>query len=125
MREIPMQDLDKIDFDILNVTADDCENLEQIYLGVCYDVLPGDGANGADTHSYRPVTGAPLLTEVADRVRQLVERGLLKIVMNEEGRPWQARNDLSYVWRAWFSMTPQGHSAWEASEHMVEQDQTR
>jgi hypothetical protein len=117
-----MYPIDKTDFDILNVTADDSENLEQIYRGVCYELVPGDGANGIDTHDYRPVRGAPLLTEVADRVRLLVERGLLKIVMDQEGRPWQARNDLSYVWRAWFSMTPQGRSAWEASEHMVEQD---
>ena len=107
-----MDALHPIDWEILNATADDGENLEQIYLAVCYEFLPG---GSGERHSYRRVKDAVLLQEVADRIRGLVEKDLLAVVMDEEGRPSPDLGDLSYVWRAWFAMTPEGRRLWAAS----------
>ena len=117
-----MQVLDELSWEVLNATADDCENLEQIYRQVCYEVLQEDDANRGSSYLYRPVKKVRLLSEIADRIRLLVEQRLLTIVMDEEGRPWHDLNDLSYVWRAWLRMTPQGRSVWESSDHAVEQE---
>ena len=117
-----MHALDRLAWEVLNATADDCENLEQIYRQVVYELVETADSQTKAVYDYRPVRGAPLLSEIADRVRQLVEHGLLKPRMDEEGRPWQGRDDLSYVWRAWFDMTPEGRNAWEASEYLVEQE---
>ena len=50
----------------------------------------------------------------------LVAAGLLAARWEESGDPVTDRDDLSYVWRAWFGMTPEGRRAWEASEYLVE-----
>ncbi len=102
-----------IDWEILDATADDCENLEQIYLSVCFEFLPDESAG---RHAYRRVRNGLLLQEIADHVRGLVERGLLAAVMDEEGRPPPGRDDLSYVWKAWFAMTPEGRKLWAAAD---------
>src|SRR6266404_5990020 len=103
-----MYALDRVAWEVLNATADDCENLEQIYRQVCYAVIKTADSQAKAVYDYRPVPGAPSLGDIAERVRNLVADGLLKPVMDEEGRPWQERDDLSYVWCAWFSMTPEG-----------------
>ena len=54
-----MGSLDKTALEILNATADDCENLEQIYRQVCFAFVPAPadgGANGV----YRPREGASI-----------------------------------------------------------------
>jgi len=107
-----MSALDRTRWEVLNATADDCENLEQIYLMICRPDRNGAGPKGGDT---------PFLFELAASIRQLVDDGLLEIVTDENGKPWQKSNDLSYVWRCWFRMTPQGRLAWEQSHHVVEQ----
>jgi hypothetical protein len=122
IKELRMQTLDRIAWEVLNATADDCENLEQIYRLVSYELIETPDSLTKSIYDYRSIPGAPFLSEVADRVRALVDRGLLRPVMDEEGRPWQAREDLSYVWRAWFEMTPEGRNAWETSEYLVEQE---
>ncbi len=118
-----MPALDRLAWAILNATADDCENLEQIYRQLSYELLPHEGSTHPWDYDYRPVKGAPSLGEIADRIRNLVEAGLLTVVMDAEGRPLPERKDLSYVWRGWFAMTPAGRSAWESSEHLVSQEE--
>lgn len=100
-----MPDLDLLSWQVLNATADDCENLEQIY-----------GQIGAEP-SAQAWKGSVLLGEVAERLVRLVQDGLLDIEMDENGRPWADRNNLCYVWRAWFRMTAAGRSVWQESEH--------
>jgi hypothetical protein len=117
-----MTALDKTKWEILNATADDCENLEQIYRQVCYELCPDGPGERVTDYVYRPLQQAPFLSEIANGIRILVEQGFLTIAMDEEGRPWQGGNDLSYVWRAWFRMTATGRSAWESSEYLVEQE---
>ena len=102
-----MDRLDPLAWEILNATADDCENLEHIYHQVCCECL---GAKGG----YRPREGVPCLGEIATGVRRLVEAGLLTVVMDEEGRPWLEPDDISYVWRGWFRMTDRGEAVWAA-----------
>jgi len=114
--------VDKTTWEMLNATADDCENLEQIYRQVCYSLLPDNSEDHNATFLYKPAKDAPFLSEIADRIRLLVEQGFLTIVMDEEGHRWRGRDDLSYVWRCWFSMTPQGNTLWESSKELLEQD---
>ena len=51
-----MTALNPVDWEILNITADDCENLEQIYLGVCFEMVAA--APDHLTHNYRRVRPA-------------------------------------------------------------------
>ena len=60
------------------------------------------------------------LAEIAERLRQLVDTGLVAIAGDENGNPWNDRNDLSYVWRGWFGMTPQGKEIWQSLQHPLE-----
>jgi hypothetical protein len=105
-----MQALDKLAWEILDATADDWEDLEQIYLAVCFEVT-GEEAG------YRRVRPSVLLPEIADRILRLVAARLLAARWGESGDPVTDLDDLSYVWRAWFSMTPQGREVWAASEY--------
>jgi hypothetical protein len=121
-----MSTLDRTTWEILNATADDWENLEQIYYLVCFDFSAESYAEHEKGAYYlRPCKGAPLLEEVADRVCLLVESGLLDARLGEAGRPVSDLTDRSYIWRAWFRMSPQGRSTWESSEFWVEQEQPR
>ena len=123
-----MQILDKTAWEILNATADDSENLEEIYRQICFVFTPEDqGDQDKRNYCFRQAKGAPLLSEVADRIRRLVEMGLLALEMDENGCPLQEVGDLSYVWRAWFRMTAAGRSAWKSSPHasLVEQEEAR
>jgi hypothetical protein len=109
-----MSPLHPVDWEILNATADDCENLEQIYLSLCFDLE--QPLEGSLHHTYRRVRSEVLLREVADRVRALVEQGLLAPVMDEEGRPPPSAGDLRFVWSDWFTMTPEGRRLWAAAD---------
>jgi hypothetical protein len=114
-----MQTLDKTAWEILNATADDCENLEQIYLQISYELV-----SEPDCHSdylYRAIPRAPSLSEVADKIRELVKEGLLQVEMNDRGRrPRKKPKVLRFVWRAWFGMTGRGRDLWEKSEYARE-----
>ena len=65
-----MQALDRIDWEILNATADDCENLEEIFLSLAFDLSPL-GFEGNGHAVYRRTKEPILLFEVANRVRRL------------------------------------------------------
>jgi hypothetical protein len=108
-------DLNKTDWEILNVMADDSENLEQIYLGVCFEFVEATGADGRLHPSYRRLQPV-LLEEIASRIRHLVDMGLLQPEGDENGQPLINLQDLSYVWRAWFRMTAEGRRTWDESE---------
>jgi len=113
-----MHSLDKTAWEILNATADDWENLEQIHNQVCFDFSPEHYEN-RDRNAYylRPAIGAPSLKEIADHVLQLVETGLLATRQVDSGSAVPDLNDRSFVWRAGFRMTPKGKELWESSEH--------
>jgi hypothetical protein len=91
-----MNRLNATEWEVLNATADDWENLEQI----C-SLLRAGGP------------GKPLpLEAVADGIRNLVESGLLAARLPDADGLLTDFRDLSYVWRAWFQMTPAGREAW-------------
>src|SRR5262249_1923732 len=113
-----MNPLDKTAWEILNATADDWENLEQIYQMICFDFSAENYAE-AEKGAYfmRPAEGAPLLEAIADRICQLVESGMLETRSGNGDRFVPDLTDRGYVWRSWFGMTPVGRSAWISSEH--------
>jgi hypothetical protein len=113
-----MHALDKTAWEILNATADDWENLEQIYQMVCFDFSPELYENrDRNTYYLRSAQGAPSLEEIADHTLNLVEAGLFAARQGEVGSPVSDLKDRSYVWRAWFRMTPAGKELWESSEY--------
>ncbi len=118
-----MHALDKTAWEILNATADDWENLEQIYHLISFD-FSSEHYENRDRGAYylRPAQGAASLEEIAARITSLVEAGLLAARLGESGSPVSDPSDRSYVWLAWFHMTPDGRSAWESSQNLVEQE---
>jgi hypothetical protein len=121
-----MYALDKIAWEVLNATADDWENLEQIYHMVCFDFSAENYADREHGAYYlRPARRAASLKEIADRVAGLMEQGLFEARDGDSGDPVTDLQDRSYVWRAWFRMTPAGRQAWDSSEYatLAEQEQ--
>jgi hypothetical protein len=92
-----MQTVTPIEWEVLNATADDFENLEQIYEQV------------------RSVPHGVRLSETADGIRSLVDKGFLSARL-ENGDPPSVRDDPSYVWKAWFKPTEQGKEILTASK---------
>ena len=112
-----MKTLTKADWEILNATADDWENLEQIYQSICFDFSPEELSRANEGAFYlRPAKGASPLHELADRIYDLVQSGLLEARL-EGSRAVTDLGDRSFVWRAWFRMTSSGRSIWANSEH--------
>src|SRR5262245_24296750 len=102
-----MPSVSKIEWEILNATADDWENLEAIY----HMLQTG-----------LPAPEAPSLVAVADGIRGLVERDLLAARLADASALLSEGHDLSYVWHAWFQMTLAGRSAWsQAAENFLPQ----
>jgi hypothetical protein len=93
-----MATLSPIEWEVLNATAGEVENLEQIH-----------------EHLKRARRTA-MLSETADAIRSLVEEGFLAPKVDEHGLPVSEPIDPSVVWQAWFAMTPRGREAWEASK---------
>src|SRR5438128_402211 len=111
-----MQTLSSLDWEILNATADDWENLEQIYKSTCFDFSPENYQRAAEGSFYwRAATDAPLLETVADGILRLVRSDLLEARLQDQLRIDQ--NDISFVWRAWFRMTAEGKRVWAESEN--------
>jgi hypothetical protein len=111
-----MQALNRVHWEILNATADDWENLEQIYRMICLDFSSDQYQRASEgAYYWRAAEGAPLLETVADGILNLVQSGLLEGRL--EGKPPIDQSDSSFVWRGWFRMSPQGRQIWEASEY--------
>jgi hypothetical protein len=118
-----MAALDRTDWEILDATADDYEDLEQIFLAVCFEVVDDRSAAGTTSPCCRRVREDLLLGEIADRIRKLVDQGFLRAVDEDEGHDVANKEELSYVWRSWFQMTPQGRAAWETPACAEQVDQ--
>lgn len=91
-----MESLNPAEWEVLNATADDPENLERIF------------------RMLRDSSPSITLSEVADAVHTLVEKGLLAARGEAGGQPLPLTSNLGYVSRAWFAMTPRGREAWVA-----------
>jgi hypothetical protein len=122
IKETEVSNLSKNAWEILNATADDCENLEQIYHQIHEHLVTPDLPSERGVGHSQIAAETPLLAEIADNIRELVEHGLLEVVVNGDGNRQPNVNDLSFVWRAWFRMTSQGREAWERSAYGLEQD---
>lgn len=86
-------------WEVLNATADDWENLETIH-----SQLRGSTGNGR----------AVSLSDVADAIYELTTKGLLT-ARHEGGEILLDYRDARYVWRCWFGMTEAGRKAWHES----------
>jgi hypothetical protein len=108
-----MREITPTEWLILNATADDAENLEQIYRSLAFECQedpkhPGDPSSCLWREARPPVS----LREIADAIQSLVTTGLL--VPRWDPVEESKTEDSSYVWRAWFEMSEQGRSLWAA-----------
>jgi hypothetical protein len=110
-----MEPISSTEWLVLNATADDAENLEQIYRSIALEFSPAH-YHPTDPKAYywREARPPVLLSEIADAILSLVARGLLNPRWDPADQ--SRRDDLSYVWRAWFELSPEGRSAWAAME---------
>jgi hypothetical protein len=107
--------LSKIEREILDATADDVENLEQIYRTVTLQFVECPSGSGGPLLTpgyFRERADSFPLSSVANAIPRLVGKGLLRPVMDEDGHPWEDDADITMVWRAWFGMTDEGKRAW-------------
>ena len=99
---------------VLNATADDAENLEQIYRSLAFEYF-ADPNRPADPNlcHWRESRPPIRLREIAEAIQSLVARGLL--VPRWDPLEESKTDDLSYVWKAWFEMSEEGRSLWAAT----------
>jgi hypothetical protein len=111
-----MISLTRTEWLVLNSTADDCEDLERIYKVVAFEYVWGrENPSSPIIGVWRPISNAPSLAEIADSIRGLVDKGLLNIIMDQNGRNRWPPEDLSYVWKGWFQMTDEARALVEST----------
>jgi hypothetical protein len=111
-----MSPLTRTEWLVLDSTADGCEDLEHIYKLVTLEYV--SGAENPLTFTpgvWRSISNAPSLAEIADSIRGLVDKGLLNIMMDQNGRSRWPPEDLSYVWKSWFQMTDEARALVEST----------
>src|SRR5439155_6956774 len=71
----PMRQITSTEWLVLNATADDAENLEQIYRSLAFE-CSADPNHSGDSHAYHWREARPpvLLSEIADAIQSLVVR---------------------------------------------------
>ena len=114
--------LTKIEWEVLNAVADDMENLEQIYRIVFLEYFDESrgGISGSAAGCWRAREPLITLSDAADALLMLTNRGCLVPVMDENGNPWTKGDDATMVWRAWFRMTDTGMRATQTRMHSTE-----
>jgi hypothetical protein len=108
-----MAPLTKTQWLVLNATADDFEDLEQIYRSINLAFCPQESGVVA-APSWRDAEDRIPLAEIAECIREMVDQGRLTARMSDGGGRPDMR-DLSYVWKGWFQMTPEARELVEAS----------
>lgn len=105
--------LTKTQWLVLNATADDFEDLEQIYRSINLEFRSQEDEVPTSFYWSDAKDRVPL-SEIADCIRILLGQGLLTARMADTGGP-PDMNDPSCIWRAWFQMTPEARSLVESS----------
>jgi hypothetical protein len=111
-----MMNLTRTQMLVLNSTADDWENLEQIYRSVCLEYLPDISGSSPGSLCWRQGRFFIELSEVVDALQSVVEEGLMAVKSSDGKDVEDFRRDLSYLWRGWFKMTPEGRARLEAAD---------
>ena len=102
---------------IMNATSDDYEDLEQIYRSTALEFSAERyNPTDADAFYWREAKEALLLSDIVDNIRLLVSQGLLSVKLATANVLPDTNNDLSYLWRGWFRITPKGREILLASE---------
>jgi hypothetical protein len=116
-----VQSLTRTQWLVLNATADDFEDLERIYRSLSLEFSPGKyDPSDPSSFYWREAKDCVPLAEIADCVRDLVDRGLLSVKLQDECGTSYTRTDPSYVWRGWFQMTPYARTlveSWSEAGH--------
>ena len=117
--------LTEIELLVLNATVDDVENLEQIYrmLSLEFSAENFDPDN-PDAYYWRDKQPPIALSEIADALQLLVQRGLLSAHRNS-AEPALAAGDERSVWRSWFELTAVGRKILEDSQSELSGTATR
>jgi hypothetical protein len=89
---------------VLDFSRDDFESLEVLYRSIA---LEFSAENYPKSFYWRSAADAPLLSQIADAIKNLTAQGLLEAKM-EDGTSPNPHGDLTFVWRAWFHTTKEG-----------------
>jgi hypothetical protein len=106
-----MIELTKMQWLILNATADDFENLENIYRSICLE-FSAEKFDPTDPKAFywREAEDAVPLSEIVEAIRVLVDRRLLSVRLPQDNAALPS-SDLSYLWSGWFGITGLGRMA--------------
>lgn len=106
-----MSCLTPLEWSVLNATADDAENLEQIYKVIAFEFSAENySRDDPDAFYWRERTPPVLLADVADAVHSLLNRGLLQA---------RSESEDGCLWRSWFEPTAEGRRLWKAEHAAV------
>lgn len=97
--------VNRLQFEILDVMMDDCEDVEQVYLAINRQQLM---ANGQPTE---------LLIRIVDEMRCMLNEGLIEAQKSwdETVAPLKTL-DLTYIHYYWFVPTQKGKEEWKVSK---------
>ena len=112
-----MNVLTKTQWLILNATADDYEDLEQVYRSIGLE-FSSERYDPSDPSSFywREAKDRVSLSDIVDSLQLLVNKGLLAVKLADREVSPDTKNDLSYLWRGWFKITPKGKEILLSSE---------
>jgi hypothetical protein len=112
-REESVMGLSKPQWLVLNATADDFEDLEHIYRSINLEFCP-EQSGPSDSYHWTDAKDRVPLGEIIECIRGLVDQNLIIVRLTELSAPIN-KNDLSYLWRGWFQMTPAARQLLESS----------
>jgi len=111
MRDLKMASLTTTQQHILNETADDYEDLENLYRSICLE-FSSENYDPSDSQSFywREAADAVRLAELIDGIQFLVDQRMLSVRFADANSAIVS-DDLSYLWRGWFKITDVGRAA--------------
>lgn len=108
---------------VLNTTADDFEDLEQIYRSISLE-FSAERYDPSDPESFYWREGADAVpfSEIVEALRFLVDQKMLSARLSNGDPVVHPDSDLSYLWRAWFGITDAGRTALSSSGKTAQND---
>lgn len=112
-----MATVSRVDREILNSLSDDMENLEQIYRSICLEFSAESYGRTGEGFYWREARHAIPLSDLADALSGLLDRGLVEALLEGHDRPITHTGDRGFLCRAWYRLTPLGRAT--LSTHSV------
>jgi hypothetical protein len=105
---MPIQTLTHLEAMILNIIADDAENLEHIYQSLSLE-FSSEAYQSSDASAFywRKQKPSVSLSDIAETLLGLILQELVIVHLEDSHTKI---NGLEYMWRGWFGLSPLGKS---------------